>query len=172
MRSGQIHVEANDAAVRLQVAAAVVRRHAGGLRYHPQTGVATSPSAELRQALHHLRESLTPLPALVEAFTREDAAGDSPAVAPREVVEGPPRLQVLAEALRSALEALEGVLAHPERAPLDAPYGLGSPQRPHPGALATWVADRAEALARELATQAVLRANLTVPTAEARRTTR
>ncbi len=172
MRAGQVQVEVNDAAVRLEAAAAVVRRHAGGLRYHPQTGMTTPPVIEMWQALDHLREILARLPVWVEAFAREDAAGDSPAALPPEVVEGPPRLVALADALRSALEALDGVLKRPERAALDVPYGLGAPRRPHPGALATWVAERAEALARELATQAVLRANLTVPTAEARRAIR
>ncbi|MDR7475462.1 MAG: hypothetical protein QN175_10705 [Armatimonadota bacterium] len=171
VRAGPVAAEMNDAAVRLEAAAAVVRRHAGGLRYHPHTGITTPPGIEMRQALAYMRESLTRLPVWVEAFAREDSAG-TPSVLPAEVVEGPPRLVALADALRSALEALEGVLTQPERATLDAPYGLGAPRRPHPGALASWVAERAEALARELAMQAILRANLTLPTAEARRTSR
>ena len=166
----QVHVEANREAARLQAAATLVRRYAGTLRYHPVTGLATPPSPEVHGTLGRLRESLTRVPAWLDAFAQETAALERTSGAlPQEVREGPQRLRVLAELLRVALDVLERVLAQPERAPLDAPYGLGAPRRPHPGAQATWIAERAEVLARELATQVVLRENLAARVAQTSR---
>jgi hypothetical protein len=50
--------------------------------------------------------------------------------------------------LRAALEIFDRAVLHPETAPLDAPYGTSAPRRVHPGAQCTWVAERAETLAR------------------------
>lgn len=157
----QVHVEANREAVCLQEAAAVVRRCAGTLRYHPVTGLVTPPRPEMQDTLGRLRQSLARVQGWLDAFTQETAALERTYGAlPREVREGPQRLRVLADLLRAALDVLERVLAQPERVPLDAPYGLGAPRRLHPGAQATWVAERAETLARELVDNLVLRENL------------
>lgn len=158
----RVHVEVNQAASHLEETAAVIRRYAGTLRYHPVTGLATPPPAEVWDALGRLRESLAQVAGWLAAFAQETAAlAPGSDVLSGEVQEGPQRIRARADLLRAALDGLERVLAHPERTPLDAPYGLGAPRQPHPGAQATWVAERAEALARELATQVVLRENLT-----------
>jgi len=60
----------------------------------------------------------------------------------------------------AALEMLRGILATPDGAALDAPYGSSAPRRHHPGALCTIVAERAEGLATALETVAVLKANV------------
>ena len=157
MPSRQIHLEANQEAERLLASAAVVRRHAGALRYHPARGLASPPRPELAAAIAGLRESLARIEKWMPAFAEADAAS---AADLWELRDADRRLRVQSDLIRSALDVLERALAQPERVPLDAPYGLGAPRRVHPGAQATWVAERAEALARELATQSVLRETL------------
>lgn len=65
-----------------------------------------------------------------------------------------------ARLLRSALEIFDRSVMHPETASLDAPYGSGAPNRVHPGAQCTWVAERAEWVARELADVTLRKENL------------
>ncbi|HEV8340702.1 MAG TPA: hypothetical protein VGR25_13770 [bacterium] len=134
--------EINREATRLAQAAGLLRREAGGLRYHPSTGLARHPGPDLDAAVAALRESVAKLPDWIDSL-----GGDA----------DPLRRQ--ADQLRVALDVLAQALARPERAPLDAPYGLGTPRRPHPGAQATWAAERAESLARALARLAVVAEN-------------
>lgn len=134
--------EINREAARLEQAARLIRREAGGLRYHPATGLARRPGVEFDAAVAALRDCLARLHDWI-AMLGADAQ--------------PLRRQ--ADQLRVALDVLSQALARPERAPLDAPYGLGTPRRPHPGAQATWAAERAESLARALARLAVLGEN-------------
>ncbi len=142
MGSQPLHAEINREATRLEEAARVIRREAGGLRYHPVTGLARRPGEAFEAALRTLRESVTKVRGWMGSMGGE-----------REQVRGQ------AEGLRVALDVLSQTLARPERAPLDAPYGLGAPRRPHPGAQATWAAERAESLARTLARLAVVGEN-------------
>jgi hypothetical protein len=152
--------EANAQVDRLRQAALVVRRFAGELRYHPATGLARRPEPPFEEALRTLHEVLGVVRRLADRFDAEEAAlADAEPAALEEVRTGHRRVRELAGALAAALRVLEAVLAHPERAPLDAPYGLGAPRRPHPGAQATWVAERAESLARELAYVTVVKAS-------------
>ena len=62
--------------------------------------------------------------------------------------------------LRATLDVFDHAVLHPETARLDAPYGAGAPQRPHPGAQCAWVAERAEGLARELSTVTLRKENV------------
>lgn len=142
MASPAIHAEINGEATRIEDAARIIRREGGGLRYHPVTGLARRPGPEFDAAVRALRESINKMPAWIGAM------GDEGEEVRRQ-----------AEQLRVALDVLSQALARPERAPLDAPYGLGTPRRPHPGAQATWAAERAENLARTLARLAVLGEN-------------
>jgi hypothetical protein len=156
-----LHVELNREALRLETAAAALRRSAGSLRFHPQTGQSTPPGSEMREALRQLRDSLRTVQDRVGRLAAESAAyEESREPMAAEMRAGERRLALLRDQVGAALDLLERMLAQPERAPLDAPYGLGAPRRLHPGAQATTVAERAEALARELATQSALRANL------------
>lgn len=139
MVSPSLRVEMAREAVRLEQAARRIRRHAGGLRYHPVTGMAQRPGEAFQAALRSSRESLAQVAGWVDDL---GAAGE--------------RVRLLTQQAGVALDVLAQALARPERAPLDAPYGLGSPRRPHPGAQATWVAERAEELARALARLAVI----------------
>lgn len=132
----------NREATRLAQAASLLRREAGGLRYHPSTGLARRPGPAFDAAVAALRESLASLPDWIDALG-EDAE----------------TLRSRMEQLRVALDVLGQIMARPERAALDAPYGLGTPRRPHPGAQATWAAERAESLARALARLAVVGQN-------------
>lgn len=138
MESRQLHVDINREAARLEHAARLIRREAGGLRYHPVTGLARRPDAEFEAALAILRDSLKK----VDGWTR--------ALGPEAE-----HVRPLAHQLQVALDVLAQALARPERGTLDAPYGMGTPRRPHPGAQATWAAERAEGLARALARLAV-----------------
>ena len=95
-------------------------------------------------------------------FREEEALLDG-RVNPRvagEVREGHQRVDALAGLLRAALDVMEQAIAQPERAALDAPYGLTAPRRPHPGTQATWVGERADGLARALAYVTLLKENI------------
>ncbi len=168
----EVDVATNAEAGRLLQAAEVIRRYAGLLRYHPVTGLAAPPGQEVANAIESLRASLervrTWMPALAAASASSES-GDGPVAA--EIRAGLQRVQNVSNLLRAAIEVFVRILAAPERAPLDAPYGMGSPRRAHPGAQATWVAERAEALARELAYAAIIRENRVVaaPPAEGHR---
>lgn len=142
MESHPLLAEINREAARLEQAARLIRREAGRLRYHPATGLARRPGAEFDAAVAALRDSLARLHDWIATLG----------------VDAEP-LRRQAEQLRVALDVLSQTLARPERAPLDAPYGLGTPRRPHPGAQATWAAERAESLARALARLAVVGEN-------------
>ncbi len=139
---GSSRSDLNRDATRLAQAASLLRREAGGLRYHPSTGLARRPGPAFDAAVAALRDGLVRLPDWIDAL-----GDDGDALRPQ------------AEQLRVALDVLSQIMAHPERAPLDAPYGLGTPRRPHPGAQATWAAERAESLARALARLAVVAEN-------------
>ena len=158
----QLHVDANNEVTLLVGAAATIRSYAGALKYHPVTGLANPPGEDFAGAVRRLRESIARIQGWVGGFEEEEgtlAARYDPLVV-AEVRAGHERVQKLADLLRAAIEVMEGGLAHPERAALDAPYGLGAPRRPHPGAQATWVGERAESLARELAYVTLLKENL------------
>jgi len=142
MESHTLLAEINREAARLEQSARLIRREAGGLRYHPATGLARRPGPEFDAAVATLRDSVGKLRGWMGGL-----GGDAES------------LRRQTEQLRVALDVLSQALARPERAPLDAPYGLGTPRRPHPGAQATWAAERAESLARALARLVVLGEN-------------
>mgnify|MGYP001607231878 CR=1 FL=1 len=157
----QAHIDANREVTALQAAARVIRRYAGSLRYHPVTGLSNPPGREFTEAARNLRESLGRVQEWMETFREEEALLDG-RVGPRlagEVREGHQRVHALAGLLRAALDVMEQVIARPERAALDAPYGLTSPRRTHPGTQATWVGERADGLARALAHVTLLKEN-------------
>jgi hypothetical protein len=148
-------------AARLRQAAARVRRHAGGLTYHPMTGTRPRVPDDLMDALAGVAQ-------IVQDIQRgtDDRAMDEVAAAEA----GDPRAGRLrmghaavdhgVQAVLAATEVLRGVLAANGGASVDAPYGSGSPTRHHPGALCTLVAERIEALAQALETVTIVKANL------------
>jgi hypothetical protein len=155
-------IEANTEVSRLFAAAAVVRRYSGELKYHPTKGLQSPVDSEFLEAIQGLRDSVSRVDGWRSRFSEEEAAlgGRAAAAMIEEVRAAHKRIQTLIGLLRAALEILSGALAQPERARLDAPYGLGAPRRVHPGAQATWVGERADGLARELGYVTVLKANL------------
>jgi hypothetical protein len=144
------HLDALRHANALLPAAATFRRYAGKLKYHPQTGVEGTLGADLLEAAEALRGHLTAITALAARWDEEITR--LRAVDPRIPVDDIQRAHAgtreAASLLRAALEIFDRAVLHPELAHLDAPYGTSAPRRVHPGAQCTWVAERAEGLAR------------------------
>jgi len=146
---------------RLREAAVTLRRLAGTMKYHPITGARPASSAALTAGLDELSVVLNEIDrgaaerAEAEAFL--NARGGPMA---REIRAGHESLMHQVQVTAAALEVLRGLLATPDGAALDAPYGSSAPRRHHPGALCTMVAERAESLATALETVAVLKANV------------
>lgn len=146
----------------LQAGATVFRRYAGELTYHPQTGATGAVGEDLLQAAARLREALGALTAVAshwdEQITGMRARDATMPV--DDIQRGHAAAREAARLLRAALEIFDRVVGHPETAPLDAPYGSGAPKRVHPGAQCTWVAERADGLAREAANVTLRKENL------------
>lgn len=146
----------------LRMAAEVFRRYAGELRYRPQFGVEGRIGDDLLQAAATIRETLAAINALASRWDEEITwmRGLDPGMPVDDIQRGHATAREAARLLRSALEIFDRSMQHPETAPLDAPYGTGAPTRVHPGAQCTWVADRAEWVARELANVTLRKENV------------
>jgi len=156
------HADALRAGRALQAAAAVIRRSAGELRYHPQVGVEGPVGDDLLRAAASVRETLAAVGSVASRWDEEITwlRGLDPGMPVDDIQRGHATAREAARLLRAALDIFTRVVEHPETAPLDAPYGSGAPRRVHPGAQCTWVAERAEWLARELATVTLQKENL------------
>jgi hypothetical protein len=156
------HVDALQRARALEAAAVVFRRHAGALKYHPQTGVEGTIGADLLAAAAAARERLAAVATLAARWDEEITwLRTVDALIPVDDIQ---RAHAAAREaiglLRGALEIFDRAVLHPELAHLDAPYGTGAPRRVHPGAQCTWVAERAEGLARALSGVTLRKENL------------
>lgn len=146
------HVEALALVRRLREAAVVFRRHAGEMKYHPQTGLVGRIGKDLLDAAMALRDALGAVTAATTRWDEEVAwlRAIDPAAPVDDVQRGHTAAREAASVAKAALEIFERAALDPERAALDAPYGHSAPRRVHPGAQCTWVAERVEDLAREL----------------------
>ncbi len=156
------HAEALKLAQGLRAASTVFRRYAGELKYHPQTGLQGRVGADLQSAAAAVRETLTAVTAFAARWDQELTwlRAVDPNVPVEEIQRGHAVAREAMQLLRAALEVFNRTVLEPERASLDAPYGAGAPRRVHPGAQGTWVAERAEGLARELSTVSLRKENL------------
>lgn len=156
------HAEMLRLGERLRADAAIFRRYAGSLKYHPQTGVAEGLGDDLRRAGATIRETLAQITSMTSHWDEEVTWMRSldPKMPVDDVQRGHAAAREAAHLVRAALDLFERAVAQPEVAPLDAPYGTGAPKRVHPGAQCTWVAERAEALARELGNATLRKQNL------------
>jgi hypothetical protein len=156
------HVEALRAATRVREAATVFRRYAGEIRYHPQTGMEGSIGPDLGAAASAVREGITAITALASRWDEEITwlRLINPTLPVDDIQRGHAVSREAIRLLRAALEIFERAVRAPETATLDAPYGAGAPRRVHPGAQCTWVAERADGLARELSNVTLGKENL------------
>jgi hypothetical protein len=156
------HAEALDLAQAFRKAAPVFRRYAGELKYHPQTGLRGHIGRDLLDAAALLRNKLNVLNDVAAQWVDEEAWLRSLDANLRldDVHSGHSAAREAARRTKAALEIFERTALHPEPATLDAPYGHGAPRRVHPGAQCTWVAERAEDLAREVSTVSLRKENL------------
>ncbi len=156
------HADVLRLAQRLRADAAVFRRWAGEIRYIPQTGVQTPMDPELRSAADDLRGALDAVAALAARWDEEITWMRSldRRMPVDDIQRGHAQAREALRLLRAALDLFTRVITAPERTPLDAPYGAGAPKRVHPGAQCTWVAERADTLARELSTVTLHKHNL------------
>lgn len=156
------HAEALRLASRLRKAGTVFRRYAGQLKYHPQTGIEEAAGPDLEQAATAMRDAINAISALASRWDEEITwfRQLNPALPVDDIQRGHASAREAIRLLRAALEIFERVARQPEAAALDAPYGAGAPRRVHPGAQCTWVAERADGLARELSTVALRKENL------------
>lgn len=148
------HVELLRLAQHLRADAAVFRHGAGELRYFPQTGEQTPVDPDLHVAADDLRKVLGAISALAARWDEEITwlRSFDRTVPIDDIQRGHAQTREALRLARAALDVFTAVIANPERLPLDAPYGAGAPRRVHPGAQCTWVAERAETLAREIST--------------------
>ncbi len=156
------HREALRLAEGLRTAARVFRRYAGELKYHPQTGLQGTIGLDLMDAASRMRDAVAAITTLASRWDQElmwlrSVIPNCPA---DELQRGHAAAREALARLRAALEIFHRVVLEPERASLDAPYGAGAPRRVHPGAQCTWVAERADGLARELSSATLLKENL------------
>jgi len=156
------HVEALRLAGALQSAATVFRRYAGTLKYHPQSGVEGTVGPDLRGAAEAARAHVAAITALEARWDEEitwlrtvDAA-----LPLDDIQRGHAEAREATGLLRAALDIFDRVIVQPEVARLDAPYGTGAPRRVHPGAQCTWVAERADGLARVVSGVTLRKENL------------
>lgn|GEM_PF-1469903 len=156
------HVEALRLGRTLQATATTFRRYAGELRFHPQSGMHAPPGEELPRAAEVMRETLAAVTAAAAHWDEEITWIRSldPVRTVDDIQRGHAAARDAARLLKAALEIFDRVVLHPEAAALDAPYGAGAPRRVHPGAHCTWVADRAEGLARGVADVTLRKENL------------
>ncbi len=156
------HVEVLRLARVLQSAATVFRRCAGTLRYRPQMGLEVPVGGDLLAAAVATHETLAAVASLAARWDEEitwlrtvDAA-----IPVDDIQRGHAAAREAATFVRAALDIFDRAVAQPEVASLDAPYGSGAPRRVHPGAQCTWVAERADGLARALSTVTLRKENL------------
>jgi len=156
------HVQALHLATRVRGAATVFRRYAGELKYHPQTGIEGVIGSDLEAAAAAIRESITAITSLASRWDEEIIwlRLVNPALPVDDIQRGHATAREAIRLLRAALEILNRAIRTPETAAIDAPYGAGAPRRVHPGAQCTWVAERADGLARELSTVTLQKENL------------
>jgi hypothetical protein len=156
------HVEALRSAAALQSGAAVFRRYAGRLKYHPHLGVEGTVGSDLLEAAAAMRREVTAISARAARWDEEITwlRTVDPAAPLDDIQREHAAAREAAGLLRAALEIFDRAVAHPELASLDAPYGAGAPRRVHPGAQCTWVAERADGLARQLNEVTLRKANL------------
>ena len=146
----------------LSAAALIFRRHAGELKYHPQLTPARAPDGELSRGVEAMREALGAVTSVAAKWDEEITWMRSvdPKTPVDDIQRGHAAAREAARLLKAALDIFERAALHPETAGLDAPYGSSAPKRVHPGAQCTWVAERAEALAREVAIVTLRKENL------------
>jgi hypothetical protein len=156
------HLEALRRSRALQPAAIVFRRYAGALKYHPQSGVEGTIGADLRSAAEAVREQLAAITALGARWDEEIIwlRRVDPALLLDDIQRGHAAAREATGLLRAALEIFDRVIAQPEVGRLDAPYGTSAPRRVHPGAQCTWVAERADGLARAVSDVTLRKENL------------
>lgn len=156
------HAEMLRLAQQLRTASTVFRRYAGELKYHPQTGLQGHIGQDLLDAAARVRAILTAVGALAVRWDEEIAwlrLTDS-TMPVDEIQRGHAAAREALRLLRAAVDVFDRIVLQPEQASLDAPYGAGAPRRVHPGAQCTWVAERADGLARELSTVTLRKENL------------
>ncbi len=156
------HAEVLQLAQRLRRDANVFRRWSGELQYLPQTGWQTPLDPELQAAADDVRKAVDAVSALVARWDEEITWLRSldRTMPVDDIQRGHAQAREALRLLRASLEIFLRVVTNPERLPLDAPYGAGAPKRVHPGAQCTWVAERADGLARELSTVTLRKHNL------------
>jgi len=156
------HIDALRLAGALQSAATVFRRYAGRLKYHPQSGVHTPLGADLLDVMTAMRETLAAITALAARWDEEITwlRTIDPTMPLDDIQRGHAAARETAGLLRAALDVFDRTVAHPDMATLDAPYGAGAPRRVHPGAQCTWVAERADGVAREVTGVTLRKENL------------
>ncbi len=162
------HLEALRLAEGLRETARVCRRYAGELKYHPVSGVEGGVPPDLTAAGSRMRDLVTAVSALASRWDQEliwvrSIDPNNPA---DELQRGHSAAREALAQLRAALEVFQRAISEPERASLDAPYGAGAPRRVHPGAQCTWVAERADSLARELSSVTLQKENLLLTTGQ------
>lgn len=142
--------------------ARVFRRYAGELKYHPQTGIHGHVGSDLVDAAAKMREAAAAVSALAGRWDQELIwlRSIDPAVPAEELQRAHSASREAITQLRTSLEAFQRVVLEGERASVDAPYGASAPRRVHPGAMCTWVAERAESLARALGNLSLRKENL------------
>lgn len=145
----------------LREAAGTLRHQAAALKFHPLTGQRPEPAPALLAALQQLEQVVQEiLQAQAEILVTDAdlaALGDGA----RRTLQAARQAGARgAQVTAAAVQVLREVLQGRNGATLDAPYGHGAPRRPHPGALCTIAAQRAEELATALETGAVLVATL------------
>lgn len=142
--------------------ARVFRRYAGELRYRPQVGVEGRIGADLLEAAHTMRDTLAAIHTAASKWDEEITWMRSldPRMPVDDIQRGHAATREGMRLVRSALDIFERAVQHPETAALDAPYGTGAPKRVHPGAQCTWVAERAEWVAREIANVTLRKENV------------
>jgi hypothetical protein len=156
------HAEVLRLAQRLRADAVVFRRGAGEMRYFPQTGAQTPVDPDLREAAADLQRTVEAVAALAGRWDEEITWLRSldRTMPVDDIQRGHAETREALRLVRAALEIFNRVVANPERLPLDAPYGAGAPKRVHPGAQCTWVAERADALARQVSEVTLRKHNL------------
>src|SRR5713226_7965431 len=109
------HAEALRLAQQLRVATVVIRRYAGELKYHPQTGVEGHIGQDLLDAVTSLREVLNAIIALTARWDEEIAwlcARDAKMPA-EDLQRGHAAAREAARLTRAALEIFEQAVLHP-----------------------------------------------------------
>lgn len=146
----------------LLATAQVFRRYSGELRYRPQVGVEGRIGADLLEAVKTMRDTLAAIHNAASRWDEEITWMRSldPHMPVDDIQRGHAAARDGMRLLRSALDIFERAIQHPEVAALDAPYGAGAPKRVHPGAQCTWVAERAEWVAREIANVTLRKENV------------